>query len=114
MPRGVPVPPRMRFTTSKRVTSQDVDRAEETVRQVLARVPERALSVHVTLDRRADAASPNPALVSMQVELDGRRAHAHAAASAMERAVTLAGERLRRRLEATDRGREGLLHRMPS
>jgi len=104
----------MRFTTSKRVTPQDVDRAEETVRRVLARVPDRVLSVHVTLDRRTDPVGPSPALVRMRVELAGRCADAQAAAPAMERAVALAGERLRRRLESTGRDRKGSRRRVSS
>ncbi|MBA9004972.1 hypothetical protein [Thermomonospora cellulosilytica] len=110
----VPVPPGMRFTTSKRVTPQDVDRAEEMVGRVLADLPERALSVHVTLNRLADPAAPSPALVWVQVELAGRCANAHAAAPAMERAIALAGERLRDRLEPVRRGRECRGHRVSS
>ncbi|SEG90031.1 hypothetical protein SAMN04489712_12519 [Thermomonospora echinospora] len=97
--------PAIRVTVSKQVAPEDVDRAREVIIRVLAHAPDPVLSVHLTLGVLADPAVPNPAMVSVRVDLNGRPVNAHAAGPVMPHAVALTGERLRNRLEHMSRDR---------
>jgi hypothetical protein len=98
--------PAIRFSTSKHIPQEDVDRAKEVFTRVLAYAPEPVLSVHVTLSVLADPAAQSPAMASIRVDLNGRPVNAHAAAPVMGHAVALAGDRLRIRLERMSRNWE--------
>jgi hypothetical protein len=95
--------PAIRFSTSKHIPQEDVDRANEVFTRVLAHAPEPVLSIQVTLSVLADPAAQNPAMASIRVDLNGRPVNAHAAAPVMGHAIALAGDRLRIRLERMSR-----------
>lgn len=103
----------IRFTTSGTVTQQHVQRARTVVERVLAHASEPVLHSRVTLATLADPALPRPALASIRVDLNGRPINAHAAAPTVPEAISLAGDRLRIRLDRASRdweARRGSVH----
>jgi ribosome-associated translation inhibitor RaiA len=98
--------PAIRFSTSKHIPQEDVDRANEVFTRVLVHAPEPVLSAHVTLSLLPDPAAQSPAMASIRVDLNGRPVNAHAAAPVMGHAIALAGDRLRIRLERMSRNWE--------
>lgn len=93
----------IRFTTSGDVTRQHVERARDVVERILAHVSEPVLYSRVTLATLADPALPRPALASIRVDFNGRPINAHAAAPTVPEAISLAGDRLRVRLDRASR-----------
>ncbi|NKZ08049.1 hypothetical protein [Actinomadura latina] len=91
----------IQFTTTNDVLQEDMERTREIVAGVLARAPRPVLHARATLSVLHDPAVPRPNLISVQVDLNGLPVEAHAAAPSMPEAISLAGTRLRARVENT-------------
>ncbi|WP_021592365.1 hypothetical protein [Actinomadura welshii] len=96
----------IQVTTTKDVPQEDVRRARESVIRALAHAPRPVLYAKVTLSVLYDPAVPRPNLAFVRVDLNGRPVNAHAAAASMPEAISLAGTRLRARVENTTRYRK--------
>lgn len=99
MPAIAPDELNIQFTTAKDVSQEDVRRARESVARALAHAPRPVLYAKVTLSILHDPAVPRPNLVSFRADLNGLPVNAHAAAASMPEAISLAGTRLRTRVE---------------
>jgi hypothetical protein len=87
------------FTKAKDVSEEDVRHAREVIAWALAHVARPVLYAKATLSVLNDPAVPRPNLVSLRVDLNGAPINAYAAAATMPEAITLAGRRLRARIE---------------
>ncbi|MEV0665823.1 hypothetical protein ACIBI3_29120 [Actinomadura luteofluorescens] len=101
MPAIAPDELDIQFTTTKDVSREDVRRARESVARALAHAPRPVLFAKAALSVMHDPAVPRPCLVSFRVDLNGLPLNAHAAAASMQEAISLAGTRLRARVEST-------------
>jgi hypothetical protein len=89
----------IRFSTGTGVTEEDVARAREAVAWALAHVARPVLYSKATLSVLNDPAVPRPNLVSLRVDLNGVPVNAYAAGATMPEAISLAGRRLRARVD---------------
>ncbi|WP_141576783.1 hypothetical protein [Actinomadura sp. WMMA1423] len=101
MPAIAPDELHIQFATTKDVSQDDLRRAREVVARALAHAPRPVLYAKATLSVLHDPAVPRPHLVSFRVDLNGQPVNAHAAAATMPEAISLAGTRLRARVEST-------------
>jgi hypothetical protein len=99
MPGIVPDELNIRFSTGAGVTEEDVTRAREAVAWALAHVARPVLDAKATLSVMNDPAVPRPNLVSLRVDLNGVPINAYAAGTSMPEAISLAGRRLRARVD---------------
>ncbi|MES9538559.1 hypothetical protein [Actinomadura sp. NPDC000600] len=106
MPATAPNELDIQFATSKDVSQEDLRRARETVARALAHAPRPVLYAKAMLSVLHDPAVPRPCLASFRVDLNGLPVNAHAAAASMPEAISLAGTRLRARVESTAQYRE--------
>jgi hypothetical protein len=88
----------IQFTTVNDVSPADIERAREAIGRALVHPPRPILYAKVTLNRLRDPAVPNPNLVSVRVDLNGRPVNAYAAGATMPEAIGLATARLRARV----------------
>ncbi|MFA1542689.1 hypothetical protein [Actinomadura monticuli] len=93
----------VKVTTIQDVPQADVKRAREVIARVLAHAPRPVLYAKATLNVLPDPAVARPNLVSLRIDLNGVPVSAHASATTMPEAVTLAAARLRARMEHTTR-----------
>jgi hypothetical protein len=91
----------IQVTTTKDVPQEDVQRARESIARALAHAPSPALHAKAMLSVLHDPAVARPNLASFRIDLNGLPVNAHAAAASMPEAISLAGTRLRARVENT-------------
>ncbi|XVQ09685.1 hypothetical protein ACQP1W_45395 [Spirillospora sp. CA-255316] len=96
----------IQITTTKGLGEEDVRRARETIAWALAHVTRPVLYAEATLSVLNEPAAPRPNLVSLRVDLNGMPINAYAAAASMSEAISMAGYRLRARVEHTAQLRE--------
>lgn len=89
----------VQFTTTNDVDGEDVHQARQAIAWALAHVARPVLYAKATLRVLNDPAVPRPNLVSLRVDLNGVPISAYAAGATMPEAISLAGRRLRARVE---------------
>jgi len=93
----------VKVTTVRDVPHADVQYARDVLTRVLVHAPRPVLYAKATLNVLPDPAVARPNLVSLRIDLNGLPVSAHASATTMPEAVTLAAARLRARMEHATR-----------